>query len=77
MIKSQLRKGTTTLTETVFRVEPYFHLARFYLSPPDAHIYCILLFCFGKHCRRPDPILEEINGSLIRAIEIHEGNFKR
>lgn len=48
MIKSQLRKGTTTLTETVFRVEPYFHLARFYLSPPDACIYCILLFLFWQ-----------------------------
>lgn len=48
MIKSQLRKDTTTLTETVFRVETHFHLARFYLSSPDAYIYCILLFLFWQ-----------------------------
>lgn len=39
MIKSQPRKGTITLTETSFRVEPHFHPNRFHCSSPEAHIW--------------------------------------
>lgn len=48
MIKSQPRKGTTALTEAVFRVEPHFHLNRFYCSSSHAYIWLHSAFLFWQ-----------------------------